>query len=321
MNVEDSDFTDLLGSYLAFRRAGGYRLDRAEKLLVQFGGWLPIQEPAGTDAAGVLFTREQALTWASLPGGSAAWQHYRLGAVRSFALWLTARGVPVEVPSLKVLPRSEHRAIPYQYSEDDITTLMGTCPEIFTPFRAATMRTLTGLLVVTGLRVGEAIDLDVEDLDLTEGRVQVRRGKGERDRLVFLRPSSCQAVTGYLNHPLRPAGKDPALFVSLAGTRLLYCNVQEGFARMARAARLPSQPRARARLHDLRHRYATNTMAAAYQPGATASPERTLTLLATWLGHRDPASTYWYLQASPTLLALAAARLEPDHAGTPEEQS
>lgn len=325
MTVDDSDFTQLLGSYLAFRRAGGYRLERAEKLLVQFGGWLHGQDPTPslprTGTARVLFTREQALTWASLPGGSPAWQHYRLGAVRSFALWLTTRGVPVDVPSLKVLPRAEHRAIPYQYSEDDITTLMATCSQVFTPFRAATMRTLTGLLTVTGLRVGEAINLDVDDLDLTDGRILVRRGKGERARLVFLRPSSCQAITDYLNHPLRPAVKDPALFVSLAGTRLLYCNVQEGFARMTRAAGLPSQPGARARLHDLRHRYATNTMAAAYRPGATASPERTLTLLATWLGHRDPASTYWYLQASPTLLVLAAARLEPDQAGTPQERS
>ena len=101
------------------------------------------------------------------------------------------------------------------------------------------------------------------------------------------------------------------MFVSLAGTRLLYCNVHEGFIRMRRACHLRSQPGASPRLHDLRHRFATNTMAAAYAPGATISPDRTLTLLSTWLGHADPAHTYWYLEASPHLLALAAARLEP----------
>lgn len=303
-----SEFSALLDGYLQVRRAHGYGLVRAEKLLAQFDRWLELDTQPGTNC---VFTRAQALTWASLPGGSPSWQHYRLGVVRSFALWLDSRGLPVEVPSLKLLPKAGHRAIPYQYRDDDITALMAVCGEVFSPFRAATMRTLTGLLAVTGLRVGEAIGLDIDDLDLADGRVRVRHAKGGKDRLVFLRPSSCQAVAGYLACPRRPVAKDPALFVSLAGTRLLYCNVQEGFTRMTRACRLQPQPGASPRLHDLRHRFATNTIAAAYQPGAADSPERTLTLLSTWLGHVDPANTYWYLEASPSLLALAAARLEP----------
>ena len=300
-----TEFTESLDVYLAFRRAHGYGLVRAEKLLRQFGCWLEDQP-----ATSVLFTQAQALTWASLPGGSPSWQHHRLGVVRSFALWLESRGQPVEVPSLKILPRVDRRAIPYQYSDVDIAALMRACGDVFTPFRAATMRTLTGLLAVTGLRIGEAIGLDIADVDLADGQVLIRRAKGGRNRLVFLKPSSCRALAAYLNSPLRPVVKDPALFVSLAGTRLLYCNVQEGFARMIQTCRFSSQPGATPRLHDLRHRFATNTMAAAYRTDATNTPDRTLTLLSTWLGHLDPANTYWYLEASPNLLALAATRLE-----------
>lgn len=308
-----NEFTALLDDYLVFRRAHGYGLARAEKLLGQFGSWLADQPPTG-----VLFSQAQALTWASLPGASPSWQHHRLGVVRGFAAWLDSRGHPVDVPSPKVLPKAGRRAIPYQYTNADITALMAVCDEVFSPFRAATMRTLTGLLAVTGLRVGEAIGLDTRDLDLPDGRILIRDGKGGRDRLVFLKPSSCRAVAAYLDSPLRPALKDPAVFVSLAGTRLLYCNVSEGFIRMRRACHLQPQPGATPRLHDLRHRFATNTMAAAYAPGAAASPERTLTLLSTWLGHADPAHTYWYLEASPHLLALAATRLEPgDDEGRP----
>lgn len=307
-----NEYTSLLDTYLAFRRANGFGLVRAEKLLHQFGSWLDNQPSTGE-----LFTQAQALTWASLPGGSPSWQHLRIGVVRGFALWLDSRGHPVGVPSLKVLPRAGRRAIPYQYTDTDITDLMTICEEVFSPFRAATMRTLTGLLAVTGLRIGEAVGLDVADLDLADGRVQVRDTKSGRDRLVFLKPSSCRAVAAYLDSPLRPAALDPAVFLSLAGTRLLYCNVSEGFIRMRRACHLVSQPGATPRLHDLRHRFATNTMAAAYSPGAATSPERTLTLLSTWLGHSDPAHTYWYLEASPQLLALAAARLEPDQGDRP----
>lgn len=299
-------FTALLDAYLGFRRAHGYGLARAEKLLHQFGSWLDGQPPTS-----LLFTQAQALTWASLPGGSPSWQHHRLGVVRGFASWLDSRGHPVEVPSPKVLPKAGRRAIPYQYTDADIAALMAVCDEVFSPFRAATMRTLTGLLAVTGLRVGEAIALDTGDLELPDGRVLVRDGKGGRDRLAFLTPSSVRAITEYLDSPLRPAVKDPSLFVSLAGTRLLYCNVSEGFIRMRRACHLVSQPGASPRLHDLRHRFATNAMTAAYAPDAATSPERTLTLLSTWLGHADPAHTYWYLEASPHLLALAATRLEP----------
>lgn len=306
-----TEFTDSLDDYLAFRRARGYGLVRAEKLLHQFGSWLGDQ--AATSP--LLFTEAQALTWASLPGGSLSWQHLRVGVVRSFALWLESRGHRVEVPSLKTLPHADHRAIPFQYSDEDITALMHACDQVFTPFRAATMRTLTGLLVVTGLRIGEAIGLDITDVDPVDGQVLVRRAKGGRNRLVFLKPSSCHAIAAYLNSPLRPVAVGPALFVSLAGTRLLYCNVQEGFARMIRACRFPSQPGASPRLHDVRHRFATNAMAASYRPGANDTPDRTLTLLSTWLGHADPANTYWYLEASPRLLALAATRLEPDQDG------
>lgn len=301
-----NEYNRLLEAYLAFRRTNGYGLARAEKLLHQFGSWLD-----GQPSTGQLFTQAQALTWASLPGGSPSWQHHRLGVVRGLALWLDSRDLPVGVPSLKVLPRGGRRAIPYQYDDTDITALMAACDQVFSPFRAATMRTLTGMLAVTGLRIGEAIGLDTADLDLTDGRVQVRDTKSGRDRLVFLKPTSCQAVASYLDSPLRPAIQDPAVFVSLAGTRLLYCNVSEGFLRMRRACHLQPQPGATPRLHDLRHRFATNTIAAAYAPGALTSPERTLTLLSTWLGHADPAHTYWYLEASPRLLALAATRLEP----------
>ncbi len=158
-----NEFTDLLDTYLGFRRAHGYGLARAEKLLQQFGSWLDDQP--STDG---LFTQAQALTWAGLPGGSPTWQHHRLGVVRGFALWLDSRGHPVDVPSPKVLPKAGRRAIPYQYTDADITALMAVCGQVFSPFRAATMRTLTGLLAVTGLRVGEAIGLDTSDLDLTE---------------------------------------------------------------------------------------------------------------------------------------------------------
>ncbi|MDR1512287.1 MAG: tyrosine-type recombinase/integrase [Propionibacteriaceae bacterium] len=241
--------TALIGEYVAFRRAAGVGLVRAEKLLRQFAAWLDGRPSDGPK----LFTARQALAWAGLPAGATSWQGLRLGVVRAFARWLHARDLPVDVPSLKQLPTAGRRAVPYIYKDSDVVGLMGRCDRVFSVFRAATMRALVGLLAVTGMRVGEAIGLDVGDVDLDDGSIRIRRAKLGRERLVFLTPTSCRAVADYLTLPIRPAGEDAALFVSLAGTRLLYCNVQEGFARLVRGAGLASQPGARPRLHDLRY--------------------------------------------------------------------
>jgi integrase len=99
------------------------------------------------------------------------------------------------------------------------------------------------------------------------------------------------------------------LLVSTAGTRLLYCNVHWTFKRLVRLAGLtPRSAACRPRIHDLRHSYAVNTMLDAYAAGEDGQAR--LTLLSTWLGHVHPGSTYWYLSASPELMAAAGDRLE-----------
>ena len=107
-----------------------------------------------------------------------------------------------------------------------------------------------------------------------------------------------------------------SFFVSSAGTRLLYSNVQETFHRLVgRCGLTPRSARCRPRIHDLRHTFVVSSMQQAYAAGQDGQTR--LTLLATWLGHVHPADTYWYLSASPELMALAATRLETHRAGRP----
>ena len=89
---------------------------------------------------------------------------------------------------------------------------------------------------------------------------------------------------------------------------LLRSTVESYFARIVTAAGLQPRGAAHPRLHDLRHTFATAHMAAAYRGGG--DPQRTLTLLSTWLGHTSTAHTYWYLSATPELMALSSARLD-----------
>ncbi len=179
------------------------------------------------------------------------------------------------------------------------------------PLRVLTLRTLIGLLAATGLRVGEAISLDRGDLDLEAGLLTVRAGKFGKAREVPLHPSSVAALADYLarRDRLRPHPPSPALFISLAGTRLLYSGVHLAFLRLVRHAGLGRRcASCRPRPHDLRHTFAVRTLLEWYRAGADVPA--LLPRLSTYLGHVSPSATYWYLQAAPELLALAGARLE-----------
>ncbi|MDT5183024.1 MAG: hypothetical protein QOI29_1182 [Mycobacterium sp.] len=294
-----------LADYLALRRALGYRLARPEKLLGQF---LDHLERTGE----VKITVRAALDWARLPAnGGPNWWAYRLSAVRGFATYLHALDPAHEVPGADLLPQRPLRASPYLYSDSDIAALIAATSSLRTPLRRATFATLIGLLTATGIRVGEAIALDRGDVDLAAGRLTVRYGKFGKTRELALHPSSVDALRRYqrLRDRLAPPTGTPAWFVSTAGTRLIYCNVHNAFHRLVRLAGLtPRSGSCRPRIHDLRHSFAVAAMLDAYAAGQDGQTR--LTLLSTWLGHVHPGSTYWYLSASPELMAVAGHRLE-----------
>jgi len=162
-----------------------------------------------------------------------------------------------------------------------------------------------------GLRVGEAIGLDVGDLDLDHGLLVVRDTKFGKSRELPLERSTVAALACYLQRRKRlcPHPCTPALFLSARGTRVCRCNISGTFHRLTRTAGLkPRSRRCRPRLHDLRHGFAVRTMLDWYR--ADVDVQARLPLLSTYLGHVDPAATYWYLSAAPELLALAGQRLE-----------
>ncbi|MDN5930098.1 MAG: tyrosine-type recombinase/integrase [Pseudonocardia sp.] len=159
--------------------------------------------------------------------------------------------------------------------------------------------------------MGEAIGLDRGDVDLAAGRLVVRHGKFGKTRELVLHATTVDALRRYqrLRDRLAPVTGTPALLVSTAGTRLIYCNVHHAFHRLVGQAGLtPRSGSCRPRIHDLRHSFAVAAMLDAYAAGQDGQTR--LTLLSTWLGHVHPGSTYWYLSASPELMALAGQRLE-----------
>ncbi len=290
--------------YLALRRAMGFKLDRPGRMLPDLVAHL---ESAGQ----ATITTRAALEWAMRPAGHPQECAARLSVARGFARHLRALDGISEVPPTDLLPSCRRRLAPHLYSDEDIAALLAATATIHFPFRAATHRTLIGLLAVTGMRIGEAIGLDQGDVDLAAGCVTVRAGKWGAARELPLHDSTIRALDEYrqLRDGRWPQPKVPAFFVSMRGSRLLSGHVREAFRELRRHAGLTALPGGRApRIHDLRHSFAVATLIDWYRADADVAAR--LPRLSSYLGHAAPEATYYYLQATPDLLALAAERLE-----------
>jgi integrase len=304
-----SPLRQALADYLRIRRALGYKLARAEKLLAQY---LDQLDRRGEQ----IVTVENAVAWVTVPAGDVNWWAFRMSAVRGFASYLHALDPVHQVPPRDLLPRQSRRTTPYLYSEREIRALMAATSSLRFELRQATYRTVIGLLSVTGMRVGEAIRLDNGDVDLSHGVLTVRDTKFGKTRELPLHHLTVGALRSYLR--LRDRHQQTrvsdAVFISPAGTRLLYCNVSHTFvALVERAGVKPRSARCRPTLHGLRHSFAVRTLLEWYRAGVEIQPR--LPLLSAYLGHVHPKDSYWYLTAAPELLALAAGRLEGQKGG------
>jgi len=301
-----TNFGAHLEEYLRLRRALGHELADAARLLPRFVAYL---DTIGASA----ITVENALAWVTEPQagpGSVVWLH-RMGAVRGFARHMSGIDPANEIPPLGLVSfkRSWHQ--PYIYSEIDILALMDEVSVLIpTPFRAATFRTMIGLLAATGMRVSEVIALSRSDIDWADGVLTVRHSKFDKSREVPLDASTVQALRGYsdMSDQYVPAPTSNNFFVSGKGAPVIYPVFGEMFRRLVDRAGVGEGAPRRPRIHDMRHSFAVSTLVRWQREGQDIG--ELLPRLSTYLGHLSPSYTYWYLSAAPELLALAAAHLE-----------
>lgn len=295
----------LAEDHLAIRRALGYELKGQGRILMSFVRHL--DERGGTRT-----TIESALDFATQPADAAPiWWRHRFSAVRGLAAYVQSIDPTTEVPPPRLLGGGIPRAVPYLYTQSEVAGLMSAASRLRPALRAATYETLIGLLAVTGMRVGEVIALERDDVDLGVGLLTIRRPKFDRERIVPLHPTATAALTRYVarRDELRPSCRDSSFLVSIRGTRLLHGNVHLTFGRLLEEVGIEARSsRCRPRLHDFRHRFAVETLLSWYRSGADVAAK--MPLLSTFLGHVKPANTFWYLSATLELFGVVADRLE-----------
>jgi integrase/recombinase XerD len=296
-----------LGGYLALRRALGYKLDEAGRLLGNFVGFL---DRSGADHIGV----EVALTWAS-QSRSADQAGRRLSLMRHFATYLAALDARTEVPPAQLLPVGHERRSPYLFAPAQVQALMDAARALRPVLRGETLATVIGLLAATGIRPGEAYRLGRGDVDLDTGELTLANSKYGRSRRIPMHPTTTAALAGYLAFRDQSTGPEAeSFFVTMGGRALDAKLMGSAFRSLLRRCAITAGPGQRApRPYDLRHSFAEATLLDWHAAGVDV--ERSLPVLSAYLGHIRPANTYWYLQASPELMAVVAARLE--RAGRP----
>ena len=300
--------SDELDRYLIIRRSLGYDLRTTERVLRKFVAFA--EQERAEHVSTHLFLR-----WQDVFGHAhrATWAA-RLGMVRLFSQWLCGIDPHHEVPPLALIPARHRRSRPYIYSQDEIRRLIAAATELpsVNGIRGLTYSTLFGLIAVTGLRVSEAIGLDIPDVDLEAGILTIRCGKLGKERLLPLSESTQTQLAHYASERDRLLGTRPrSFFVSDQGGRPTDCSARYTFAIICQRIGLrPAQRFHRhgrgPRIHDLRHAFAVHTLLDWYRSGK--DPAREMIRLTTYLGHANPAHTYWYLEAVPELLELASQR-------------
>jgi integrase len=315
MKTLRKDVTD----YLVTRRTMGFKVEGLRKLLLNF---VTFCEAHGASHV----QNDLAVAWATTPikvPVTDALIARRMDAVRVFARHQHALDPATQIPPEGIGNRRYQPREPNVFTEAQILALVAAADTLSPRSKAITWRTLIGLLAATGMRPGEACHLSVDDIDLAAGVLQVLDTKFGKSRLVFIHPTTATVLRDYLQVRRDWVGTTaracPAVFVNSRREAINPGKLGATFRQVVAAAGITAEPGHRPpRLHDLRHTFTVGTILGWYRDGHDVQAR--LPLLSTWLGHVDPASTYWYLHAVPELLAHAAGRLEP-HAGAPTRET
>jgi integrase len=284
--------------YVQLHHAAGFKFRTQHQMLTSF---VVFAEQHGDEFVRV----DRAIEWAAR-APSAAQRCKLLLEVRRFALAMRPEDGRYEVPAADALGRASHRRrIVHIYTPDEIFRLVQAASQLGPTgsIRPRMYATLFGLLAATGLRISEALALQIKDV--TADGLVVRQTKFKKSRLVPLHETAQRALDAYIAVRAGVGALDGSLFVSVCGRAPAHSTVVAVFLELARSIGLRGAPGQRGpRIHDLRHTFAVRALEQC--PHDADAVARHLVALSTYLGHVHATCTYWYLQATPFLMEQIA---------------
>jgi integrase/recombinase XerD len=311
-----TDLDQQLDAYLAIRKAVGLTNQVRYRQLRKFVAYA---RNAGVTAdSPIRAATAVAWAWDEAPATcGVSGRADRLMVVRGFLTFLASIVPGTEVPALRIVAGPTRRR-PYIFSDNEVAGLISAAayPNPRIPFRPVVLSTLLGLLASTGLRVGEAARLSVNDVRLGDAHpnLQILQTKFQKSRLVPIHTTVAAAIVSYLTQRREHArhGWSDRLFVNRRGDPIVIHTIDAWFAQLARTQGIApaSQHGRRPCLTSFRHTFAVRRLREWHKAGLDV--QSLLPTLAVYLGHVGPESSYWYLSATPDLLRAAGARFSLD---------
>lgn len=296
--------SDDVNRYITLRRTLGYKLVKAERHLRTFARFAAERGETHLRAATVL-------AWLATAARTPNAHARRLTDLILFARFLHAEDRRHEIPRADITRSQETRPVPYIYTPGEIARILEGAGNLRyqkpNPLRRQLYAMLFGLIAATGLRVSEALSLRLDDV-LHDGVMYIRDTKFRKSRLVPLHATVVKALERYLEVRRQRAGESDWLFPSVHHRQMCPTTVNYTFRCILRRAGIAPGRSRQPRIHDLRHTFATRVLE---QCGAERSAvARHFVALSTYLGHADIRNTYWYLQATPEMMANIASAAE-----------
>jgi len=308
--LNENLLTRQIEEYIAYKRSLGYKITIEAQELRRFAAFTRTIDYSGS------LTSELAIRWASLnPGYSRFYMARRLETVHTFANYITAFDSNAQIPRTGVFGKCHCRASPYIYSDEEISMLITEAGKLFSPdgIRARTVSTAIGLLRSTGIRVSELTLLTMKDVRLTEGCLFISSSKFKKERLVPLHPTATEELTKYRDFITDKLGQRKGTEYFFAGSygRTFNARAFEYAFTLIRPVlftNIKPNRRRNCRLYDIRHTFACETVKRWLETGTDVNQR--LYLLSVYMGHVKPEDTYWYLSATPELLAVSCKLYE-----------
>ncbi len=291
---------------IKLRQIGGSDYRAQARLLAYFDRFLVEQKLVKPYLDRQLIERYEKTLSHLVPRGRAN----RMCVVRQLCEYLSRSDPLTYVPEPLRAPSSQATFAPYIYSEDEVRALLAAAADLPRPgtLRGQTYQTLLGLLYSTGLRIGEAMALNLTDFHRDDTRLYITAGKFRKARWVPLSASTAEALSLYVDRrrQIRPCSPDSSLFLNQRGCRLQHHTVRKCFHHLLKQCGIARKACTGPRLHDLRHSFAVHRLLAWYRDGKDINAR--LAWLATYMGHVNIQSTQVYLQPTSELLEQVNGR-------------
>ena len=308
--IHENLITRQVEDYIAFKRSLGYIFRVPAATLRRFASFT---RTAGFKGS---LTSEIAIKWVSHNAySSRSYKARLLEIIHTFAKYISAFDSNAQIPQTGIFGRSYARLSPYIYSDEEIALLIAEAGKLLSPdgIRAYTVATAIGLLRSTGLRVCELTLLKIRDVCFDDGYLFVGKTKFKKDRAVPLHPTVTEKLALYRDFLIKKLGKrneSDWFFVNTYGRRFNTWSFEYAFENIRPVLTADSvrKRKRKVRLYDIRHTFACKTVKRWLESGIDVNQK--LFLLSTYMGHTTPEHTYWYLSATPELLAVSCSRYE-----------